>query len=275
MGMGSAFKRYDSKRKLARVVVKISAIKAFSDNYIWLLLSQDGQSCAVVDPGDATPVIQTLDEMGVNLEYILITHHHFDHTGGANDLASRTGAQIFGPSREAQGVVQHPLVEGDMVELPKIDATYQVIDIPGHTLGHIAYYGGQQVYCGDTLFAAGCGRVFEGTNAQMLDSLGKLAGLADETAVYCGHEYTLANLQFALAVEPNNPDIQSRFQQVSRFREQNINTLPSNIGLEKATNPFLRCHTDAVKRAAEQYLGKKVGTLVEIFGIIRDWKNRF
>lgn len=255
--------------------MNISAIAAFNDNYIWLLLSQDGQYAVVVDPGDAEPVFTQLKQHHVKLAAILITHHHHDHIGGVAELATATGARVYGPAREARKVVRHPLSEGDTVEIDEIGASYRVLDIPGHTMGHIAYVGHNQLYCGDTLFAAGCGRVFEGTNAQMLDSLNKLACLPDDTAVYCGHEYTQANLNFAATVEPNNPDIQARLATVKAMRAKQLNTLPSQIGLEKATNPFLRCELDSVKQAAEQYAGQKLETSVDVFGIVRSWKNEF
>jgi len=255
--------------------MNIQAIKAFRDNYIWMLTSDDGQFAVVVDPGEAHRVEATLAASGAKLVAILITHHHYDHTGGAAKLAGSTGATVYGPAVEAQSVVSVPLNDGDTVTIPEIGAQYTVFDIPGHTLGHIAYFGHNQLYCGDTLFGAGCGRVFEGTNTQMLDSLQKLAALPDETEIYCGHEYTLDNLTFARLVEPDNPEIAARAQKAAKQRDNDEITLPSSIFLEKATNPFLRVHTDAVKSAAIQHSGLKPMTSVEIFGIIRAWKNQF
>lgn len=254
--------------------MNIFALKAFSDNYIWTIPSQDDCEVIVVDPGEAQPVENYLKQHQATLHAILITHHHYDHTNGANHLAKKYGVAVYGPSLEAQSVVTHPLREGDEISFPTFALNYRILDIPGHTLGHIAYVGEDHCFTGDTLFAAGCGRVFEGTNAQMLASLRKLAALPPDIKIYCGHEYTLANLEFAQAVEPNNSDIRQRLTKVRAERANGENTLPSTIALELATNPFLRVSEQGVKTAAEQQLGSGIGHLDEVFGTIRAWKNR-
>ena len=231
----------------------IQAIPAFDDNYIWAITGNKSGPVAVVDPGDPTPVIEFLNVHGLGLAAILITHHHGDHTGGIAALqehASRSGTRstvpVFGPRQEAIDGVNHPLGAGDVVELPALQLALRVIETPGHTLGHIAYFGscggqGHVLFCGDTLFAGGCGRLFEGSAEQMWSSLQQLATLPADTAVYCTHEYTLANFVFARHVRPDDPHIASRYNEVRALREAQQITLPSSIGLERKTNPFLLC----------------------------------
>ncbi len=230
----------------------IQAIEAFADNYIWAI-TDDQQGCAaVVDPGDPAPVMEFLRAKSLTLAAILVTHHHADHTGGIATLAahaprpnSAADLPVFGPAGEPIAGIQHPLREGDRVSLPELNCSFDVIEVPGHTRGHIAYFGRhdrqQILFCGDTLFAGGCGRIFEGTADQMWASLKKLASLPDETAVYCAHEYTLSNLRFACAARPTIPEIAHRYTQVHALREHGKITLPSTIGLERQTNPFLLC----------------------------------
>lgn len=248
-------------------------IPAFRDNYIWLV--KRGDSALVVDPGDAEPVRAYLSGNRLRLAAILITHHHPDHAGGAAALASDAGCPVYGPATEAIAAVTAPVREGDEVVIPALQARFRVLDIPGHTAGHVAYTGDNIVFCGDTLFSAGCGRLFEGTAAQMSDSLAKLAGLPDQTAVCCGHEYTLANLRFAQTVEPGNPDILAYAEKAKARRERGEPTLPSLLGLERRINPFLRCGEPSVMAAAAGQAGHEMADPVEVFAVIRNWKDKF
>jgi hydroxyacylglutathione hydrolase len=249
------------------------AIPAFSDNYIWLLTR--GHMAVAVDPGDARPVQEALSQRHLKLAAILITHHHPDHAGGAAELASEHHCPVYGPARENIPALTQPVREGDEVQIQALGARFRVLDIPGHTAGHVAYSGHNIVFCGDTLFSAVCGRLFEGTAAQMSDSLAKLAALPDQTAVCCGHEYTLANLRFAGVVEPGNPDILAYAESARGLREDGIPTLPSRIGLERRVNPFLRCCEPSVVAAATRQAGHSVSDPVEVFTVIRNWKDNF
>jgi hydroxyacylglutathione hydrolase len=257
-------------------MVSIIPIPAFRDNYIWTLRS--GDVAAVVDPGDAAPVLAWLDTNRVALCAILATHHHADHVGGVTALRARYDVPVFGPAHESIPGRTHALGEGDRIVVPGIDLLLSVYDIPGHTAGHIAYYTlppDPLVFCGDTLFAAGCGRLFEGTPEQMRSSLRKLTTLADETRVYCGHEYTLANLRFAAAVEPSSADIDARMVHERDKRERGEPTLPSTIGAEHATNPFLRATLPDVMASAAKRAGRPMKGAVDAFATLREWKNAF
>lgn len=227
----------------------------------------------VVDPGDASPVITLLKEQGIQLKGILLTHHHRDHTGGVSDLLKLTKVPVYGP--DSIPLVTHPVKEGDCLFLDPIPETLKVIEIPGHTLDHVAYVGSGILFCGDTLFTAGCGRVFEGTFLQMYQSLQKLASLPSETKIYCGHEYTQANLRFAKSVEPSNKDIQERIIRVDAQRAEGKPTVPAPLSLELKTNPFLRCKNKAIQSAASDHFSKKLADPLEIFTEIRLWKDRF
>lgn len=257
----------------------IVPVRAFSDNYIWVI--RDHCHAAVVDPGDASPVLDYLRQEKLQLVAILNTHHHNDHVGGNGGLLREFKVPVYGPKRESIPTVTHPLGEcGKESEegcayLPEFSLSLRVIDIPGHTAGHIAYYGSNLLFCGDTLFACGCGRLFEGTAPQMVNSLEKLADLPPETLVYCGHEYTLNNIRFARAVEPGNKALAERERTVEKLRKQNTPTLPSNIAIEKATNPFLRCDEPEVIQNASNYAGKPLTDRVSVFSALRDWKNHF
>lgn len=253
--------------------MKIIPVPAFDDNYIWLACNE--RYAAAVDPGDAEPVLDHLGRHGLQLVAILNTHHHGDHTGGNEDLLRHTTVPVYGPRREAIPGMTHPVGAGDAVRLPELGVEFAVLEVPGHTAGHVAYYGANSLFCGDTLFACGCGRLFEGTPAQMHASLQKLAALPEETDVYCAHEYTLANIDFAKAVEPANAALLRRETLDRQAREQGRPTLPSTIALEKATNPFLRCDRPAVIEAASRYAGRALGDPVSVFAVIREWKNRF
>ncbi|MEF8699772.1 MAG: hydroxyacylglutathione hydrolase [Candidatus Accumulibacter sp. UW26] len=247
-------------------------IPAFKDNYIWLL--RQGAAAAVVDPGDARPVLELLDSEGLSLKSILVTHHHADHQGGVAGLLAHHRAEVLGPAVESITGITRPLQGGETVHVSAIEADFQVIAVPGHTLGHLAYYGSGCLFCGDTLFAGGCGRLFEGSPAQMADSLAHLAALPDDTAVYCAHEYTEANLRFALAVEPGNRQLQRRAEEVATARARGLPTVPSTMALEKATNPFLRCGEPEVMAAARQRTPEAADRLA-VFATLREWKNRF
>ncbi|HYW57818.1 MAG TPA: hydroxyacylglutathione hydrolase [Polaromonas sp.] len=253
----------------------LNPIPAFSDNYLWLL--HDGKRAVVVDPGDAEPVMRALQEYELQLESILVTHHHPDHTGGVDTLRNATGAQVFGPARER---IPEPLIrlaEGDTVQALGLE--FRVIDVPGHTAGHIAFYtpdmdGRPLLFCGDTLFSGGCGRLFEGTPAQMLASLDKLAALPGNTRVCCTHEYTMSNLRFALAVEPDNLELIGYHAQCASLRNDGRPTLPTSIAQELLINPFLRTRQATVKAAAQAFdpAAHDDNTL---FAAIRQWKNEF
>jgi hydroxyacylglutathione hydrolase len=254
-------------------MLEIVPLPAFKDNYIWTL--RQGKNAAVVDPGEAAPVKTYLAREGLTLVAILATHHHPDHVGGIAELVSMTKVPVFGPKGEPIPALTHPVGQGDQVEIPELKAKFSVLDIPGHTRAHVAYYGLESLFCGDTLFACGCGRVFEGTAQQMLDSLSKLAALPDETRVYCGHEYTLANIKFARAVDPDNSLLAAREEKAAKLRSAGRPTLPSTLGEERATNPFLRCAEPAVVESANKYLGARIADPVSVFAAIREWKNRF
>lgn len=262
----------------------IDAIPAFSDNYIWLLRDGEGRRAAVVDPGDAAPVIAALAAAGLELAAVLVTHHHADHVGGLAALRERwPEAIVHGPaSSPAQGIDRR-WNDGDRVALAGFEADFEVIAVPGHTLDHIAYFtpriGGTDarpvLFCGDTLFAGGCGRLFEGTPAQMHASLARLAGLPEETLVFCAHEYTASNLRFALAVEPGNTALQTRDERVRVRRAAGLSTVPSTLALEKATNPFLRAQADGVRQAAQVQAGIALNDPVAVFAAVRKWKDVF
>ena len=254
----------------------VRPIPAFKDNYIWLLTGPDDlRAVAVVDPGDADPVLRALAAGKLRLYAILLTHHHADHVGGAVELVAATGAAVFGPAREPMPVEVRRLAGGDHARLPELGLEFGVIDVPGHTAGHIAYYGHDALFCGDTLFSAGCGRLFEGTAEQMLGSLDALAGLPAATRVYCGHEYTQANLRFAMTVEPGNSEIVNYARQTGALRAANQPTLPSTIGLEKRVNPFLRSRLDNIRSMAESHAGEALPTPVAVFAAVRSWKDTF
>jgi hydroxyacylglutathione hydrolase len=255
----------------------IIPLNAFSDNYIWLITH--GKDAIVVDPGQAAPVQQALAERNLELTAILLTHHHQDHVGGVAELVSQTGAMVYGPAGEVLPLCDIALVEGDIVSDSGMRLSLSVLDVPGHTAGHIAFAGeiaGQPVlFCGDTLFAAGCGRLFEGTPVQMEASLAKLAALPADTAVYCAHEYTLSNMRWARAVEPNNQTLQSWQARAEQQRAQGQPTLPSSIGQELSCNPFLRARQPNVALAAAVWAERTLNSPVEVFAALREWKNNF
>jgi hydroxyacylglutathione hydrolase len=262
-------------------MIVVDAIPAFTDNYFWLLVR--GTKAAVVDPGDAGPVRQTLQRRGLELSAILITHHHGDHIGGVPALLDRWKVPVFGPRAELGRIpaIDHALDDGDDIALPGLDAGFEVFAVPGHTRGHIAYYAAGRdgepglLLCGDTLFAAGCGRLFEGTPQQMYASLCRLAALPPQTRVYCAHEYTLSNLAFAQAVEPDRDDLRQEIDRVRGLRAQQLPSLPSTIARELRFNPFLRSVETAVRRSAEKHEGGALDTPAQVFAALRRWKDGF
>ena len=253
--------------------ISVSPVRAFQDNYIWVL-RRDGKA-AVVDPGDARPVLDYLRAEKLKLSAILNTHHHADHVGGNAQLLQHYKVPVYGPYDERIPTVTHRLREGDRFTLAEFGIVFSIFEIPGHTRSHIAFYGGGLLFCGDTLFACGCGRLFEGTPQQMHTSLSKLATLPDATRVYCGHEYTLSNIRFAKAAEAANPELAKWEQAASALRARDEPTLPSTIGQEKVANPFLRCNQPEIIAAASRYAGKPLKDPVSVLGAIRDWKNNF
>jgi hydroxyacylglutathione hydrolase len=254
-------------------MMQIHAVPAFEDNYLWVV--EDGRHAAVVDPGDEHPVQAFLESRGLELTAILATHHHGDHVGGLEWLANRWKCEVFGPAGEKIDGLTTRLREGDQLTVPGLDLALEVLDVPGHTAGHIAYVGAGVVFCGDTLFACGCGRLFEGTPAQMLQSLGKLARLPGATRVYCAHEYTMSNIRFALAVEPGNAKLAARQARDAALRAKNVPTVPSTIADELDTNPFLRWASPEVIAAASACAGRPLASPVEVFTAVREWKNTF
>lgn len=257
--------------------LRIRPIRAFSDNYIWMI--DDGQHAAVVDPGDAMPVFDALESDNLSLAAILLTHHHHDHVGGVLELLQDYKATVYGPAMETLPACDVALSEGDVVNIGAPALSFKVLDVPGHTAGHIAYTGqvagADVLFCGDTLFVGGCGRLFEGTPKQMLNSLDKFAALPDTTRVYCAHEYTLSNLRWARAVDPDNPDL-ARFEaQCVAARNADQPTVPSSIATEKACNPFMRARQASIGKAANQWANKALADPVDIFATLRAWKNEF
>lgn len=271
--------------------MQIEPIAAFKDNYIWMM--HDGTHAAVVDPGVAAPVLKALDKRGLKLSAILLTHLHYDHNLGVPKLLERWPVPVFGPFLNDHDLVTHPpfprpgtvpldcvtvvVGEGDTVQLGSLGIDLSVLAVPGHTRGHIVFVERQRnwLFSGDTLFAGGCGKVFGGSMQDMIDSLDRLAGLPVETEVYCAHEYTLANLEFARAIEPSNRALRIRIEAETSKREQGLPTLPSTIGLERATNPFLRVTEQQVLDTLRQQRGIEAATRVASFEALRSWKSEF
>ena len=260
-------------------MLEVTPIRAFNDNYLWLFREAGSRDCGIVDPGDAEPVLQYLKEQKLNLAVIIITHHHGDHTGGISQLLENYNVPVYGPDSSNIPAVTHAVKEGSQINI--LGHNFEVLEIPGHTLDHIAYFGAAVenntpvLFCGDTLFAGGCGRVFEGTFPMMHESLQKLARLPADTLVYCAHEYTLANLSFASAVTPDNKTLAERVALEKEKRSKDIPTVPTSIKAELETNPFLRCGEQEIIAAATEYCGRALQAPEEVFGAIRGWKDSF
>jgi len=258
-------------------MLEIEALPAFRDNYIWSIKRPDADQVYVVDPGDGQVVRQYLTNRGLKLAGILVTHHHPDHTAGIPTLCDEHRVSVYGPANETIPRRTHALKDADTIHLDALNLTLAVIAIPGHTLGHIAYYAAaaDALFAGDTLFSVGCGRLFEGTAENLLASLKCLRSLPEQTNLYCGHEYTLANIQFALHVDPDNTWLHRRREDAEQARTCGIPTLPSSLGTEKLTNPFLRWDQPSIIQAMERRTGQALKDDVSVLAALRHWKNNF
>jgi hydroxyacylglutathione hydrolase len=255
-------------------MLRVSPIPAFKDNYIWMLQEDGGDTAVVVDPGDAAPVLDRLRAAGLTLAAVLVTHHHRDHTGGIAELKRHGTLPVYAPALEHIPERTLPVRGGDAIAIKPLSLSFQAVSVPGHTAGAIAYYGHGLLFSGDTLFTGGCGRLFEGTAEQMYHSLTTLAALPPDTLVYCGHEYTLSNLEFASRVEPGNADVGQRLDQVRARRARGEPTVPASLGEERRTNPFLRCSVAGVKAAAEGWAGRDLDRPEAVLAALRHWKNQ-
>ena len=262
--------------------IKVTPICAFSDNYIWAISNSQNNMISLVDPGDAKVCIDYLEANQLSLSEILITHHHRDHVGGIEQLLAYANSKswqvtVYGPATENIPFCDIKLEDGEFLTLESHQVSFLVMEVFGHTSGHIAYYSDNEsiLFCGDTLFSGGCGRLFEGTAEQMYRSLCSLSNLPDKTLIYCAHEYTQANLNFALAVEPENDELINYYNQVTSLRTKNQSTIPTSISREKNINPFLRCHLPSVKISAEEYIGHSIDNNTNTFAAIRKWKDNF
>lgn len=262
-------------------MIDVLPVPAFNDNYLWLFHPPEQEQACVVDPGDAEPVLARLAELQLDLAAIFVTHHHADHTGGLRRLLEVFDVPVYGPDSAKIPLISHPLKEGERVALFGLD--FRVLEIPGHTLDHIAFYtqeaatvtGEPVLFCGDTLFAAGCGRLFEGDAAMLQRSLAKLAALDPATQLFCAHEYTLSNLRFARAVSPDDAAVAQRQAQAEALRARGQPTLPSSIALERATNPFLRCREPDIVAAVQAWSGQVLESESAVLGALRAWKDGF
>jgi len=258
----------------------VKAIKAFNDNYIWCIHSNTTQHIALVDPGDAEVCIQYIEENNLQLSTIFITHRHSDHVGGVDQLIKycnnkNWSVNTYGPTKEAIKYSDVKVKNGDVIHDKALNIDCEVIDIPGHTLGHVAYLIEDNLFCGDTLFSAGCGRIFDGTSEELFNSLNTLSALPEKTRVYCAHEYTMANLEFALTVDPTNDELINYYNYVSSLRDKKQSSIPSSICIEKKINPFLRCFDTNIKHSVESFSNSNVTSDLNTFIQLRLWKNEF
>lgn len=256
--------------------MQVMTIPAFNDNYIWLLHQPNETACAVVDPGEAEPVIERLQALGLQLKYILLTHHHMDHIGGVKQLkAYAPECQIIAGADIKLPFHATAVHDGDTISLNELNCSLKVMATPGHTLSHVVYYTDDMLFCGDTLFNCGCGRLFEGSCEQMLESLSAIAKLNPETQVYAAHEYTMANLKFALTVEPYNPSLQEYQAEMLKQRAQGLPTVPFSLASQEKLNPFMRCHETTLQQALSHHLQINCGTEIATFTQLRGYKDRF
>jgi hydroxyacylglutathione hydrolase len=256
--------------------LNVRAVRAFADNYIWLIgAPRDPTRLVAVDPGDATPVLGELQRSGASLAAILLTHHHPDHVGGVPELKRHWDVPVIGPDDARIAQRTRTVRDGERCELADLGLSFEILAVPGHTLSHIAFWGHGALFCGDTLFSAGCGRMFEGTPTQMNASLTRLSDLPPQTRMYCGHEYTAANLRFALTVDPSNGAAREYQAEVERVRALDRPSLPSTMERERQVNPFLRCTEPAVVQAAEHHAGRPLEEPAAVFGVLRAWKDQF
>ena len=257
------------------MTVSVIPIPSLSDNYIWLIINDSEATVAIVDPGSSTDPISYIEQMNLRPLAILVTHHHWDHVNGIEKLVHRYSIPVYGPATESIPYLTTPLRDSDSFLLPELKQSFDVMDISGHTAGHIGYLTGDKLFCGDTLFSAGCGRLFEGTAAQLHASIRRISQLPDCTIIYCSHEYTLDNLRFAQAVEPDNAAIQSRREEVESLRNNNLPSLPVTLEMEKRYNPFLRTDRGNVMKAVAQHSGQKIDNSEDCFRYLRMWKDGF
>ena len=254
-------------------IKQIHCIPVLSDNYVWVIEGVDN-TCAVVDPGQAEPVLAFLEAHTLTPVAVLITHHHHDHIGGLSQLTQQFSLDVYGPEGLRGQGVNHPVKEQDQINLANI-TTLDVLETPGHTQGHLCFYNDAVIFCGDTLFTLGCGRLFDGNAAQMQQSMDKLRQLPDDLTMYCGHEYTQDSLKFALHCDPDNPVLARRAEEINQLRAQNHPTASANLGLEKQTNPFLRVRDPVIRQAIEAYEGRKINDDAAAFAVLRHWKDDF
>lgn len=255
-------------------ILTIHPIPALKDNYIWAITDSDHQQTVIVDPGEAKAVEDFLREQHLTLKAILITHHHWDHMNGVMELKNHYHVPVIAPNENIPGATRR-VSENDVVTIPNFPLHLKVFEIPGHTLGHVAYYTPSMLFCGDTLFSSGCGRIFEGTPVQMYASLLKITALPNATQIYCAHEYTLNNLRFAETVEPGNKKIAERIKTVSAMRDNHQPSLPSTLSDEKETNPFLRCDSPEIIANVERYANQSLSNPIAVFTWLRKWKDTF